>query len=181
MSIENPEFKIEIEKPEILYHASENKNIQEFEPRAESVRDKNEGNVIFATPDVALASCFIVPSTDDWTQKSIFTLPNGESIHVLVVGDEKRFKETDKGGAIYSLPSDSFKTDLEKGMKDKEWISREPVRPTDKTEYKTGMQAMLENGVKVFFVDNKTFEKIKNSEDHGAKILQTLKPEEIKN
>jgi hypothetical protein len=180
MSIENPEFKIEIEKPEILYHASENKNIQEIEPRAESVRDKNEGNVVFATPDIALASCFIVPSTDSWTQKSIFTLPTGEKIHVLIVSDKERFKEADKGGAIYSLPSDNFETDLEKGMKDKEWISRESVKPTDKVEYKTGMQAMIENGVKVFFVDEKIFQKIRESEDHGAEILKTLKPEETK-
>jgi len=175
---ENFEPNPEVEKPEVLYHASENKNIDEFEPRAESVRDKNEGPVVFATPDKALASCFIVPSTDSWTQKSIFTLPTKEKIHVLVISDKERFKEADKGGAIYSLPGDNFETDLEKGMKDKEWICREPVKPTDKTEYKTGMEAMIENGVKVFFVDKETFQKIRNSEDHGAEILKTLKPEE---
>ena len=175
----NPEQKVEKEKPAVLYHASSSKDIEEFKPRAESVRDPNEGPVVFATPDIAYASCFIVPSTDAWSQKSVFITESGESMHVVIIGDKERFQKIDKGGAIYFLPSDKFETDLEKNMKDREWISRKPVKPSGKTEYRTGLQAMLENGVQVYFVDKKTFEEIKKSEDHGLEIIKTLKPESI--
>ena len=176
----NQESKVEIEKPEVLYHASSSKDIEEFEPREESVRDPNEGPVVFATPDMAYASCFIVPSNDNWSQKSIFRTQSGETTHVVIISDKERFQELDKGGAIYSLPSDKFETDLEKNMKDREWVSKEPIKPSGKIEYKTGLQAMLENGVQVYFVDRDTFEKIQKSDDHGFEIIKTLKPEQIK-
>jgi hypothetical protein len=33
-------------------------NIEKFEPRAKSIRDSEEGPVVFATPDLALATTF---------------------------------------------------------------------------------------------------------------------------
>jgi hypothetical protein len=42
MTMETPK-KQEVLKPEFLYHASINRNISEFEPRAESIRDPSEG------------------------------------------------------------------------------------------------------------------------------------------
>lgn len=45
-------------RPKILYHASPNRSINVFEPRREKVRDPEEGPVVFATPDKALASAF---------------------------------------------------------------------------------------------------------------------------
>jgi hypothetical protein len=179
---EQIEEKVEVKKPAVLYHASQDKDVKEFEPRAETFRDEKEGPVVFATPDKRFASMFLVPkTTDSWCQKSVFTDPeNGKSIHVMIISDKEKFEKLDKGGAIYSLPSDTFQTDLTKSTKSREWTSREVVEPTDKTEYKSGLQAMIENGVMVYFIDQQTFEKLKKSDDFGLSILQTLKPEEIK-
>jgi hypothetical protein len=176
---ENPEEKIEIEKPAILYHASQNREIEEFEPHKETYRDPNEGPVIFATPDKAYASCFLVPkATDSWCQKSIFTNPeDGKSIYVMIISDKDRYIKSDRCGAIYSLPNDTFETDLTKSMKSREWTSRETVKPNGKTEYESGLEAMLENKVQVYFTDRETFNKIRKSDDHGFSIIQTLKPE----
>lgn len=173
MSEKCPEEKIEIEKPAFLYHASSTKNREEFEPRNRTVRDPEEGPVVFATPDKAYASCFMVPGVDDsWCQISVFG-----DIHVMIISDEKRFKNSDKGGGIYILPSETFETDPEKSRTGREWTSKPAVKPIDKIEYKTGLEAMLENGVEVYFVNEKTFEEIREAEDHGLEILKTLKPE----
>lgn len=160
------------EKPKFLYHASSNKEIEIFEPRNESVRDKNEGPVVFATPDKAFASMFIVPVNDSWAKLSKF---NGENY--IIISDEKRFKNLDHGGAIYSLPCKTFKTDPQKSKNGREWTSKERVRADDKIIFNSGLEAMKENNVKVYFVDEPTFKKIKQAEDHGLTILRTLKPE----
>lgn len=176
--MENPEKNFipeQKEKPAILYHASPNKEIEEFEPRAESIRDPDEGPKIFATPDKAYASMFLVPTDDRWTQKSTF---NGLNCHVI--SDKKLFEELDRGGSIYSLPSDTFKTDPKKSKTGREWTSKETVSPIDKTAYKSGLEAMIKNGVQVYFVDKPTFKKIQESADHGLGILKTLESENQK-
>ena len=106
------EGKQEIEKPPFLYHASANRDVKEFEPRVESYRDVDEGPVVFASPDKAYASMFIVPEIDDsWCQ-----IATHEGVATIVISDEKRFKELDRGGVIYSLPPDEFENDLTKNQ-----------------------------------------------------------------
>lgn len=160
------------EKPAVLYHASSNKNIDVFEPRKEKVRDPKEGPRIFATPDKRLATIFLVPTDDRWATSGLFgTTP------YLVVSDEKRFREMDMGGAIYSLPSDSFVSDPDKGLRELEWTSASSVRPIGKEEYDSALEVMLRSGVQVYFVDRQTFELIQKSEDHGYSTLKGLTSE----
>jgi len=162
----------EILKPEFLYHASSNSNIAEFEPRTESIRDPSEGPVVFGTPSKEGASMFIVPTDDKWTRKSRF---NG--VYVTVIADRARFLALDKGGSIYTLPSETFDTDETKGMGKNEWVSKEPVKPTKREDYTSGLQAMLELGVQVYFVDEAKFIEIKDAPDHGLKVISELKSE----
>lgn len=161
-------------KSTVLYHASPNKNIKIFEPRAESVRDKNEGPVVFATPYKDYASCFIVNTNDTWTRISRWGI--GSPPWNIIVSDKERFEKLDKGGAIYELSSESFHYDKNEGTKESEWVSKIPTKPVKKTIYKSGLKAMLENGVNVFFVSKEVFSNIVNSEDHGYAILLKLKP-----
>jgi hypothetical protein len=157
--------------PTILFHASQNKNIQEFEPRNETIRDDSEGPVIFATPDKAYASCFIVPSDDSWVKISRYG--DRPEWH-LIVCDKSRFMKADNGGAIYTLPIDGFSFDIAKNMGHAEWTSTKKVRPFLSESFDSGLQAMIELGVKVHFVDEDTFRKIEDSEDHGEKIVSRL-------
>ncbi len=175
--MENQEknFPSEQEKPKILYHASSNVEVKDFEPRAESYRDPDEGPTIFATPDKAYASMFIVPVDDRWAQ--IATL---EGVNCIVISDRGRFEKLDKGGAIYSLPSKNFECDSEKYKTNREWTIKTKVNPNDKDLYKSGLEAMMENGVQVYFVDQPTFEKIKKAEDYGASILKNIQSENQK-
>lgn len=158
-------------KPSILYHASPNKNIDVFEPRDEHVRDIDEGPVVFATPHKDLASCFLFENDDSWVSISRF---NG--VQVIIISDRERFEREDYGGVIYELPSDTFVHEIRGGAKD-EWTSRVSVKSNNKTEYKSALEAMLELGVQVYFVDKSIFGKIKDSKDNGMAILRTLDSE----
>jgi len=158
-------------KPSVLYHASPNRDIEVFEPRAESVRDENEGPVVFATPSKAFASCFLVNTNNSWTAISRF---NG--IQTIIISDRKRFESIDIGGAIYHLSSDTFIHEIRGGGKD-EWTSIVSVKPQSKDVFESGLQAMLDLGVQVYFVDSQTFSKISSADDYGYGILQNLESE----
>lgn len=162
-------------KPKVLYHASPNKNLEVLEKRAESVRDESEGPVVFASSDKAGVTKFLVSSNDSWTKKGRFG-----GIHYNIISDRQRYEKEDKGGAIYHLSSDTFELDETRGGGKDEWTSRISVKPVNKEEYESGLQAQLDNGVQVFFVDKKTFENIIQSEDYGNSIIRDLESENKK-
>jgi hypothetical protein len=161
-----------MEKPPLLYHGSSKRGLVLLEPRAIGVRDSAEGPVVFACRDLALATVFMVRMGDRWTQIGTF----GGAYH-MVISDRARFEQSDRGGSVYVVPSDSFSCDLEKGMRELEWISREPVKPIDVYDYPCALEAMIQHGVQVFFVKPETFQSIQMADDHGLAILQSLTSE----
>ncbi len=162
-------------KPKVLYHASANTNLEVLEPRAESVRDEKEGPVVFASSDKAGVTKFLVSSNDSWTKKGRFG-----GIHYNIISDRQRYEKEDKGGAIYHLSSDTFELDETRGGARDEWTSRNTVKTIDKEEYKSGLQAQLDNRVQVFFTDKQTFDEIVKSDDYGNKIIRGLESENKK-
>jgi hypothetical protein len=122
---------------------------------------------------------FLVPVDDTWVQISTIS-GAGDNKHYIVISDKNRFTALDKGGAIYCLPNTDFTTDQHKSKNAIEWTSRTKVAPTNKIDYTSGLNAMIENNVQVYFVDSDTFEKIQQSPKHGAKILQNLQSENQK-
>lgn len=169
------ETKEKLEKPAVFYHASQNRDISELSPRAESVRSAEEGPVVFGARDKESSTMFMVPTNDSWTMKSNF---NGT--YVEVISDRKRFEEADKGGAIYHLPPESFENDPTKGMKGNEWTSKTAVKPTNVEYYDSGLQAMLDSGVQVYFVDQETFQRYKDMEKK-EEIIEDLKKRQSEN
>ena len=158
-----------MEKSKLLYHGTPNKNIATFEPRAEKIRDVSEGPKVFATPDKRFASAFIIGVDDSWANSgSLKGLP------YLVISDRARFEKLDQGGAIYHLPSDTFETDPDKGLGALEWTSDHPVVPSHKEEHHSALDAMLEHGVQVYFVDPETYQKWRTAPDHGLALMKTL-------
>jgi len=65
-------------------------------------------------------------------------------------------------------------------MGEKEWTSREPVKPLSETEHPSALDAMIENGVQVYFVDKKTFDEIAAADDHGRQLLASLRSENMR-
>lgn len=157
-----------MEKPSAVYHGSSNRQIERFEPRSEKVRDTKEGPKVFATSDKRMASVFIVGADDSWANSGMH---NG--VPYIIISDRERFEKLDQGGATYHLPGDTFESDPNKGLREIEWTSSEPVEPFHKEEHASALEAMLEHGVQVYFVDPETYEAWKTAPDHGLSILKS--------
>lgn len=162
------------DKPEVLYLATKTPNISELVPQRGNYRDKDEGAVIFSTPDKALAAAFLVEGHGDHWMKIAFY---GDIPVVVIKSDKEEFIKKDKGGTMYAVPSETFDFDPNKGMGEKEWISRVPVKPLSEKHFESALEAMIENGVQVYFVDENTFWAVNNSSDHGYGILIELTSE----
>ncbi|MBI4158266.1 MAG: hypothetical protein HY505_01420 [Candidatus Yanofskybacteria bacterium] len=163
----SPERK---EKPPFLYHGSPHKDIEAVEPRKEKYRDLEEGELVFATQDLAIATIFM-------TKASRGSGSFGDVPYVYIIEPREEFIKDDNGGHIYVLPSDTFACDPNKGLGVYEWTSKEKVKPVRKIEYSSTLDAMLENGVQVYFMDEETHRKIEVSKDHGLSIYRELESE----
>ena len=163
----------EKEKPPFLYHGSPHKEIGELEPREKSVRDPNEGPQIFATQELSVATIFLLKGI---TSSGLF----GDTPYAIIVGSREDVIKNDNGVHIYVLPSDKFKSDPHKGLGQYEWTTDEKVKPIKKIEYKSAIDAMLENGVQVYFMDEGTHQMIRNSKDHGFSILNSMESENMR-
>src|SRR3989344_850823 len=173
MPAEHPERNEHIpnkEKPPFLYHGSAHGDISELEPRAEGVRDPNEGPVVFATQELALATIFMA---DGVVESGKFD----STPYAVINGSRENFIKNDKGGHVYIVPSDSFQNDPTKGLGEYEWTRREKVTADRVIQYASVLKAMLQNGIQVYFVDTQTHQKMKASDDHGLSILQKLESE----
>ncbi len=138
-----------------------------FEPRNEYPRYTGETKLVFATPHQELAAMFLVPR-DIETEICIY----GNRYVVIINSDEESYVKQDKGGAIYSLPTDSFETDSVHGMGEIEWYSKIPVKPMSKVIYRTLIQAMDKFNVERFFVDHDTIEKIRASPSDALRLVR---------
>lgn len=162
----------EKEKPPFFYHGSPHGAIEEFEPRVSKGSGEKYGALVYATQDLATASVFMAKVEREWSAGRFNNIS-----YVLIPMSRDKFIENDKGGYIYVLPSDTFITETGRGMGEYEWASKEKVKPVKKIEYVSALDAMIENGVQVYFVDMETYERIKTSEDHGFSIIKNLKSE----
>ncbi|MFA5792177.1 MAG: hypothetical protein WC884_04055 [Candidatus Paceibacterota bacterium] len=143
-------------KPEQFYHGSSNKDIEELEPRQKSRRNANEGELLFASPDIACATLFLVRMYDDESRKGY---DNGS--YYFIISNKEKFMELDNGGTVYVLPDSNFTSDPEQW--DREWATKDRVKPKNKIHFDSALRAMIDNGVKVYFTDKETFtEKIRN-------------------
>lgn len=159
------------EKPEFLYHGSPHR-IEELQPRTKPHREKEEDKLVFATSEIGDASMFLYK-----TALTGHFMVEEESIgYAVIVEDRKELLRKDKGGHIHVLSSRTFDPTPYKGMSN-EWVSKEGVKPKKVIEYDSALNAMLEYGVQVYFVDDITYQKIRNAEDHGYSIFQNLQSE----
>jgi hypothetical protein len=164
-----------MKRPKVLFHASPVNDLDLINPFNKTIRDINEGPVVFATPDYIYAMQFLIPVEDRWVSLGIMS-----GVHYMVISDEERFKKLDIGGTIYHLPTDNFSCDINTTMGEREWVCKIGVNPIKKDYFSKSLPAMLEKGIQIYFVDLKTFEEIKKSKDGGYKIIKGLKSENQK-
>lgn len=163
------------EQPTILYHGSPNKDIERLEPRNVKVRSKDEGPVVFATPDKAGAVKNLMWSDDSWTQLSTH---NGTHI-ALIASDRAEFMAKDTGGACYEIAGEGFMCDTNFAARD-EWTSRQPVVPVRKEVFPSALDAMIEHGVQVYFIDQVTLRRYQDTDDKLSIIKELTSENEVR-
>ena len=167
---ENKEQQLSKEKPPLLYHGSAHKSLEELKPQGRSHREE-EGELLYATPDMAIASIFLVGGAHYGCGKF------GDVFYAWIIADRDEFVRNDKGGHVYVLPSDSFDINQGREFGNDEYVSKEPVKPVKTIEFASAIDAMIENGTQVYFLDQATYEKIQASKDHGFSIFNSLESE----
>lgn len=154
-------------KPDILYHASHNTDIDELEPRNHSPRFEGEQDLVFATEHIALAAMFLSPKGIP-TEVSVF----GDRYVIFINSSESEYKMADKGGAIYSLPSTTFETDMTIGMGENEWVSKVSVKPLSKIVFDSSIEAMNKHGVECYFVSDDTMKVIRADPANAMNLVR---------
>lgn len=129
---------------DVIYHGSTNLNIKIFEPKSKNIRDSKEGAVVFATPSIGLASCYLFRWDDSWVHQSISWKEDNKSDYkiTMVISDRKKFQRDDVGGAIYFLPARGFGFSENKGLGIYEWTSKEKVSPYTHINFSSALKAM---------------------------------------
>lgn len=168
----SPKRTLDVDIPAILYHASPLAELTELIPQSKTIRDPLEGPVVFATPDLAYATMFLVPTDDSWTLIGVHN-----NLYFMAISNRNRFEELDKGGAIYSLPVDNFYCDLAKAGREKEWVCKASVVPLNKTTVTSALFTMMEHGVQVYFVSEEIFSQMYEKPSTTHTLLRSQQSE----
>ncbi len=144
---------------DVLYNASLHKDLELIEPQRTLSRptytgkDKYIGDYVFATKDKRLAAMYLAT-------KGLATLleTEAEFSYIVICSDQAGYIANDKGGAIYELPTDKFSETPQEGLTEYELVSADPIKPLGKIVYEKSLDAMLEHGITVYFVNQKTFD-----------------------
>jgi len=164
----------EKEKPPLLYHGSPHK-VEELEPRTKPHREKEGAKFVYATSEISDASMFMAKRLG-LGLTGHFIVEEEKVAYAIIVWNREEFLKKDKGGHIHILPSDKFEPSSYEGMSN-EWVSKEDIKPIKTLEYDSALDAMLENEVQVYFVDEDLYQQIRRAEDHGYSILKSLESE----
>lgn len=161
---------------DVLYHGSPNTSITVFEPRDEHIRKQGDGAVVFASPSIKIASCYLFKWDDSWVHQFVSTKDDSGYEVYMVISDRKRFDEQDLGGAIYLLPTEGFYSDEKTGLGIYEMISHKKVIPFTALRFFSALETMKLFSVKVFFMSPEQFQSYKKiAGTKRQEFLDTLK------
>lgn len=143
---------------DVLYHASQNKELILLEPKQTLSKDKCIGDYLFATSDKLLATMYLVTKGYGALFGSRDNPP-----HIVIGANKDEYMANDKGGAIYELPVSSFIESPQVELSEYEMVSTKSVKFLKRTIFDNSLDAMHSAGVKIHFVDQKTFDNLIHS------------------
>ncbi len=157
-----------------LYHGSSHKITGPLQPilvqdTPDHIHTKPS---VFATERKDLAALFMFP------EKLISSIGFEQDIPFICIwGTNEEFNGKKLTGYLYIFNSQDF----EKVGKEYEWQSFKPVSPVEVKEFPSVIDALIDNGVQVYFInDDPTFDKIVEHKFNRAPILKDLTSENQK-
>lgn len=159
--------------PNTLFHGSPQIDIDIIRPKPLGSRCKGQP-IVFASHHIALASLFMLKHHGKF---ACGRLPNGDIF--FMTDDKRRCILEDHGGAIYIVPATTFFCESHVSLGVDEWMSYGAIRPLTKFIFPSALDAILDFGVKVFFVDGDTYARywqLGSSNDAWTAFFKTLKP-----
>lgn len=144
---------------DVVFHGSGKKKINVFVPKSVKERGSSEGPVVFASPSLKVASCFLIEWTDSWVTMLVSRndLDRSHFEVNLVISDADRFIREDTGGSIYLLPSKGFTYKKEIGLGIFEWAKKSTVKPFGQIDFNSSVEAMRKFGVKLHFMNQEQY------------------------
>ena len=136
----------------LLYHSSTITSLALLKPQKTLSNDRYIGDFIFATANKTLALMYLTP-------KGIATLMNPDGSHpdIVICSTIEEFLKKDKGGAVYKLPDQGFSETPQKSLSNYEMVSRNVVKPINKTIYESTLKALTQAKIEIRFTDKNTF------------------------
>jgi hypothetical protein len=152
----------------ILYHASDKNNLDVISPKPTLSRDVHIGDYVFATENEILAKMYLANKG-----LAILMEPDEKQPTIVICSDKESYIKNDIGGTIYELNDESFIESPQKELSSYEKVSTEPVKPITKNKHESSLKAMKEAGIKIYFVDEKTFNNLIGNPKQ-KEIIKTL-------
>lgn len=154
----------------VLYHASPSKDLKIIHPKRTLSKNVYIGDYVFATSDIRLAAMYLTTIGNAALMNVETEIPT-----VAICNNPKDYIANDKGGAIYTVSSTTFKKTPQEGLEKSELVSEVAVKPIDKRIYNRSIDAMKEMGVVIYFVNKKIFDGLVQAKNE-SKILASLQP-----
>ncbi|HYK74712.1 MAG TPA: hypothetical protein VEV44_16580 [Pseudoneobacillus sp.] len=121
----------------ILFHGSNHKEINSFEPREQTLFNGVMTKAVFATKDPIWSNFFAIlrkGSVVDNFRNGAISANDKQWYHYYSLTKANFLNEPWTNGVIYILPMDSFIPPSKGTIQFNEWISKEPVSPIAKLE-----------------------------------------------
>lgn len=159
-------------RPRFVYHGSPIGDIKVFVPRVSHGTGEKYGALVYAAPDEATASIFMLSVQGHWSAGR-----TEKGAYVVIPQDRDEFLASTRPGYLYVLSADTFSTQEGRGMGDYEWASTEPVKPIRKIRYNNPLDELLRQGVLVYFVDKDTYKDVVAAGDKAVDVLRGARTE----
>ena len=153
---------------EVLYHTSTNKDLEVIEPQRTLSSNVYIGDYVFATSNHKLAAMYLVARGTPILLNIKTAMP-----HLIICANPEEYRIRDRGGAIYTIPAESFHKTPQKGLEDSGLVSEVAITPISKKVYETSIEALREEGVEIYFVSKEQFDEIVNKKNE-AEIIARL-------
>ena len=150
---------------DVVFHCSWQSGLTKIEPTAEKI-GQGEQQIVFASPSLAFASCFLMDWDDDWCH--LFALQNRQ-IHFSHRDAEKFARQSALPGSIYVMKAADFRHEPALGKDKIEWVARDVCKPLFEIPVPAAIDAMRQLGVSHYAVDDACFRELCRLDDKHKK------------